>query len=493
MKFLVKFSKISSLVLVLGLAALGANAAPPPGSFSNIVKPLLPAVVNISTTSEMTAPEAGADMPNLPEGHPLNEFFKHFMDEQYMKRPRKSSALGSGFIIDPKGYIVTSNHLVQDMDEVSVTLHGDDKDTKYPAEIVGTDPRTDLALLKIDVKEPLPFVKWGDSEKADVGDWVIAIGNPFGLSSTVTAGIVSTISRDIGQMGSADYVRGFLQTDAPINQGNSGGPMFNLDGEVIGVNTAILSTRGGGSIGLGFAIPAKLAKKVTDQLKEHGRTRRGWLGVRIQPVTDEIAETLGLKETYGALVASVNDKGPGAKAGIKTKDVIRTFNGKKVETSRNLPQLVGESPIGQKLPVQIWRGGKMVTLNVVLGEFESAEDSGLIKTGRKEPSATKKSSTTKFMGMHLQELTSKEINQLNLDKDTTGVLVRRVYPGTEAHEKGVRGGDVIVEFGGKKVTNVADLLAHGKAMEKAKTKHVLVLIKRGPDLRFMTMKIDEQK
>ena len=319
-------------------------------------------MVNISTTQISKKSDRGPEIPQFPPGSPFEEFFKDFFDRNRPdSAPRKVTSLGSGFIIDPSGYIVTNHHVIEDAEEVTVILHDD---TNLKAKIIGRDTKTDLALLKVEAKKPLPYVKWGDSEKARVGDWVLAIGNPFGLGGTVTAGIISARKRDIN---SGPY-DSYLQTDASINRGNSGGPMFNLDGEVIGINTAIFSPSGG-SIGIGFAIPSAQARTVIDQLRKYGRTRRGWLGVRIQTVTDQIAESLAMGRARGALVAGVTDNGPADKAGIKSGDVIVAFDGQDIDEMRDLPRLVAETAIDKDVKVRVIRGGKPVELSVQVGEL----------------------------------------------------------------------------------------------------------------------------
>src|SRR5579862_2353755 len=345
-----------------------AAARGAPDGFADLAERLLPAVVNISTTQTVKSePQSNTSTPErerLPQGSPFDEFFKDFFDHnsQLGDRPelrsRKETSLGSGFVIDPAGYVVTNNHVIADADQITVILHDN---TNLKATVVGRDTKTDVAVLKVAADKPLPVAGWGDSDKARVGDWVLAIGNPFGLGGSVTAGILSARQRDINSGPYDD----FLQTDAAINRGNSGGPMFNMDGQVIGINTAIYSPSGG-SIGIGFAIPSNLAKEVVDELirePDHA-VHRGWLGVRIQTVTDEIADSLGLDKAKGALVASVNDKGPAQLGGIQPGDVILTFNGKPVEDMRHLPRLVAETPVDKMVPVAIWRKRKEVMLQV---------------------------------------------------------------------------------------------------------------------------------
>ncbi|HCW68886.1 MAG TPA: serine protease, partial [Thalassospira lucentensis] len=346
-------SKVSAalVIVLLGVTSVSqiANARPAPDSFADLAERLLPSVVNIAT-SQMVADRQGPDF-QFPPGSPFEDLFRDFMDrngqggEQGGPSPqkRRATALGSGFIISADGYIVTNNHVIDGADEISVRLH--DGDT-LDAKLIGRDPKTDVALLKVEPKEDLPFVKWGSSDDARIGDWAMAIGNPFGLGGTVTAGIVSARNRNINQGPYDD----FIQTDASINRGNSGGPLFNLEGDVIGINSAIYSPSGG-SVGIGFAIPSAIAQSVVDQLKEYGRTRRGWLGVHIQTVTDDIADSVGLDESTGAMVAGVSDEGPAKEAGIKQGDVILTFDGKEVESMRRLPRIVADTKIGKDVDV----------------------------------------------------------------------------------------------------------------------------------------------
>ncbi|MBW7850900.1 MAG: Do family serine endopeptidase [Rhodospirillales bacterium] len=345
-------------------AAQDRTAVSAPPDFSALAKPLLPAVVNIS--SSILAPGPSVAMPgNLPPQ--LEEFFRHFFGPEGMvpdaERPR-GTALGSGFIIDPAGFVVTNNHVVENAETISVVLHDE---SEYQAELVGRDPRTDLALLKIDAGRTLPFVRWGDSGLVEVGQWVLAVGNPFGLGGSVTAGIVSALARSIG----AGPYDDFLQTDASINQGNSGGPMFNMRGEVIGINTAIFSPTGV-NIGIGFAIPSSLARPVIDQLRTTGEVRRGWLGVTVQPVTPEIAETLGLDKPEGVLVAEVTRGGPAARAGIQVGDVLLSYEGAPIGERNRLPLLVARSEIGSTVAIQVWRDGKQQPIKVRIGNLSEA-------------------------------------------------------------------------------------------------------------------------
>jgi serine protease Do len=484
-------------LVVAGTAA----ARTPPESFADLAEKLLPAVVNISTTQNIKAPERGGDrnapprggqqapeMPQFPPGSPFEEFFREFFDRNMPRgqrpevpQPRRATSLGSGFIVDPSGLVVTNNHVIADADEVHVKLQ-DDTDLK--AEIVGKDPKTDLALLRVKSEKPLPFVTFGESDGIRVGDWVLAIGNPFGLGGTVTAGILSAHHRDIN----AGPYDDFLQTDASINKGNSGGPMFNMKGEVIGINTAIYSPTGG-SIGIGFAIPSSLAKPVIEQLKSYGKPRRGWLGVRIQGVTDEIAESLGLDKPKGALVASVSEKGPAQVAGIQPGDVILTFDGKDVTDMRRLPRLVAETTIDKPVRVTVWRKRKEHQFDVKVGELEENEQQAALTTGQPDKDQPPPN-TVKTLGLSLSPATPDLRQKFSLADDVSGVVVTEVANDSPAGEKGVRAGDVVVEVAQEEVKNPGQVAAKIEEAKKAGRKSILLLIDRAGDLRFVALRID---
>ena len=380
--------------------------------------------------------------------------------------------------------MVTNNHVIQDADEITVILHDD---TNLKAEVVGRDTKTDIALLKVATDHGLVAVPWGDSDHMRVGDWVLDIGNPFGLGGTVTAGILSARARDIN----AGPYDDFLQTDASINRGNSGGPMFNLSGEVIGINTAIFSPSGG-SVGIGFAIPSALAHTVVAQLEEFGHTRRGWLGVRIQGVTPEIAESLGMPKPHGALVASVTPNGPAAAAGIVPGDVVTLFDGKEVGEMRRLPRIVADTPINKAVPVVVWRKGKQLTVQVKVGELEAAEESGLLANAGDEPGKAPPAPAAPVkafdqVGLKLAPLSAELRQQFEIAADAKGVVVTEVLTGSPAADKGIRAGDLILEVSQQEVTNPADVAALvGKARGEGK-KSVLLLVDRGGDLRFVAL------
>ena len=480
---------LAGLVAVAVMAmAISARAAPAPDSFADLAERLLPSVVNISTTQTLKNPDRGLDMPQFPPGSPFEDFFKNFMDKQHGgtnpdATPRKATALGSGFIIDSAGLVVTNNHVIADADEITVILQDGQA---YKAEIVGRDGKADLALLKIKTPKPLPAISFGNSDEMRVGDWVLAIGNPFGMAGSVTAGIISARARDIN----AGPYDDFLQTDAAINKGNSGGPLLNLKGEVIGINTAIFSPSGG-SIGIGFSIPANLAKPVIADLQKYGKARRGWLGVRIQSVTDEIAESLGLKEQHGALVADVSAGGPAAKAGIKKGDVIARFDGKDVSEMHRLPRIVAETPINKDVEVVLWRDGKQLTVRAVVGELAETDDADQAKTAEKPtPKQDSGQVSVASVGLSVAALTPALRERFNLANDTKGVVVTDVKPSGSAAEKGMRPGDVIVEVSQEAVKSAADFAAKVDAARKSGRKSVLLLVQGEAGVHFVPLKID---
>jgi len=466
--------------------AVQAKAAPT--TFADLAQRLSPAVVNISTTQVVKRgarnPDGGGTGPERPRfvpGSPFQEFFREFFDRQQRRGTpdRKVTSLGSGFVIDATGLIVTNNHVIAEADEITVTFADD---TKLAASVVGRDAKTDLALLRVKPKKPLTAVRFGNSDGARVGDWVVAIGNPFGLGGTVTAGIVSARHRDINSGPYDD----FIQTDASINRGNSGGPMFNLKGQVVGVNTAIFSPSGG-SVGIGFAIPSNLAKPIIDQLMEFGRARRGWLGVRIQTVTEEIAQGLGLTQAAGALVASLSDKGPAAKGKIAVGDVILTFNGQPINEMRRLPRVVAEMPVGKSVNVEVWRKGAKKTLKVVLGEFPEDGQQVAART----PSASKVTESVEVLGLKLAAVNQELRQRFNLDDSVKGVVVTDVKAGSPAAEKRIRPGDIIRKIGPAQssVTSPAEVKSQIEKARKSPISTVLVLVERDGNRRFVAIKI----
>lgn len=480
------------LMVMLAISALfwaffwssAGQAKTPPDSFADLVDKLIPAVVNVSTTQTIKGGEPGVEIPQFPPGSPFEEFFKEFFDRQQRERTRKVTSLGSGFIVDPSGYIVTNNHVIADADEVTV-LFEDSTHARLKAKIVGRDTKTDLALLKVEASHSLPYVKFGDSDKTRVGDWVVAIGNPFGLGGTVTAGIVSARAR---QLNSGPY-DDFLQTDAAINKGNSGGPMFNMAGEVIGVNSAIYSPTGG-SIGIGFAIPSSLAKPVIEQLRKYGKTRRGWLGVKIQTVTDEIAESMGLAKPSGALVANVTGGGPAEVAGIQAGDIILKFDNRDIVDMQHLPRIVAETEIGKTVPVEFWRKGKRMTIDAKVGELEESEQiaNAPEKEKGKQPSPAQEQKI-ESLGVSLAPLSPDLRDQYDIGAEVKGVVITAVQDQGNAAGKGLKPGDVIVEVGQEQVSSAAQVASMIEKARKAGRKSVLLLVERSGDLRFVAVPI----
>ena len=480
-RLFILFTMLLLLAVMAGSRIAEARGAP--DSFADLAEKLSPAVVNISTTQVVSGGEGESEvpMPQFPPGSPFEEFFKDFLERQGRgnAEPRKVTSLGSGFIIDPSGVIVTNNHVIQGAEEITVTLADG---TQMPAELRGHDEKTDVAVLVVKPSKPLPYVNFGDSDAIRVGDWVLAIGNPFGLGGSVTAGIVSARNRDIN----AGPYDDFIQTDAAINRGNSGGPLFNMDGEVIGINTAIYSPSGG-SVGIGFSVPSALAKQVVAQLREFGETRRGWLGVRIQTVSDEIAESLSLDKARGALVAGVDEKGPAAEAGIVAGDVILTFDGKPVADMRSLPRVVAETKIGATVDVVIWRDGKEKTVGVKVGQLdEKTADAGGTSDRGGSPGKAQV-----VLGMSLAPLGNEQRERYSLPEDVSGVVVTEVAGSSQAADKGIRPGDVIVEVAQSKVETPAQVAEKIKAEKADGKKSVLFLISRDGELSFIALRVDK--
>ena len=472
-------SRAALLALGLGLAlalghAQGAFARAGSESFADLADQISPSVVNITTSSVVAGP--AAEGPQVPEGSPFEDFFRDFMDRNGRgpeNAPRRSEALGSGFVISEDGYIVTNNHVIEGADEIEIEFFSG---KRLDAKLIGTDPKTDIALLKVESPEPLPFVAFGNSDLMRVGDWVVAMGNPLGQGFSVSAGIVSARNRALS--GTYDD---YLQTDAAINRGNSGGPLFNMDGQVVGVNTAILSPNGG-SIGIGFSMASNVVTKVVDQLKQFGETRRGWLGVRIQDVTADVAEAMGLDVAEGALVTDVPD-GPAKDAGIIAGDVITLFDGKPVKDTRDLTRRVADSPVGEAVPVIVLREGKTETLAVTLGRREDAE-------ATETPAAAVKPEEPKeaeILGLTLTPLTEEMKQTLGLPADAEGLLVGKVDVASEAYSKGLREGDLITEAGQQKVLRLKDLEDRITEAKDAGRKSILLLVRRAGDPRFVAL------
>lgn len=470
------------LTAATGSVGQGTPGRSGPQSVAPVAEKLIDAVVNISTTQTVKGPQ-GVPLPRVPQGSPFEEFFEDFFNRKggRPRQDRKVSSLGSGFVIDGnEGLIVTNNHVIEGADEIVVNFNDGSK--LKVDKVLGKDGKTDLALLKVTPKKPLPSVKFGTADTLRVGDWVMAIGNPFGLGGSVTVGIISAKQRDINSGPYDDY----LQTDAAINKGNSGGPLFNMDGAVIGVNTAIISPTGG-SIGIGFAVPAETAVTVIDQLRQFGETRRGWLGVKIQSVTEDIAETLGVKENVGALVASIAPEGPAAKAGIEAGDVILKFDGKDVTTMRGLPRLVAQTPIGKAVDVEGLRKGQKKSFKVVVGrlvEDEKAADAGAsVDTGPSERS---------LIGLKLAPLDDELRQKFGIDpKVKSGVVVTEIDPQSPAAQKGVKVGDVIVEAAQEPVATVEDISKGIEKVRKAGRKALLLRVDDAKgDLRFVAVPLE---
>ncbi|MGE0116877.1 MAG: DegQ family serine endoprotease [Dongiaceae bacterium] len=465
-----------------GLAILlldPAQAAQAPDSFAPLAEKVTPAVVNVSTQRQIAGESAQPrSLPfNFPEGSPFEEFFRQFGERQGRPSPERSAmALGSGFIIDPAGYVVTNNHVVESATNIDVTLTNG---KSYPAKLLGADAKTDLALLKIDSPDPLPAVSFGDSDALKVGDWVMAVGNPFGLGGTVTAGILSARGRDLH----AGPFDDFLQIDASINQGNSGGPTFAMNGEVIGINTAIASPNGG-SVGIGFAVPSNIAKPVIAALREHGEVERGWLGVQIQEVTPEIADAVGLKQPKGAIVSSVLPDSPAAKAGLRRGDIIVAFDDKPINELRDLPRLVAEASIGGNADVTVWRDHDERTVSVRIAKLQDEDVVASDKTPA-EPGVQ----PVEALGLTLAGLTPDLRQQMGIPDDIDGVVVMAVEDRSPAAEQGLRPGDVIRQVGSESVTRPQQVESLAQAARAENRQALLLLVNRGGNELFVALKV----
>ena len=481
---------------VAAIALLGFSLVPPaeardaPVSFANMVEVLMPTVVNITTTQNV--PQQGPrlrDMPQPPSGSPFEELFKEFFDKRGGdEQKRRGTSLGSGFIIDAEGYIVTNNHVIQGAEDITVILRDD---TQLKAKLIGSDASIDVALLKVELpnKKPLPAVKWGDSDKARVGDWVVAIGNPFGLGHSVTAGIVSARGRALSAK--SDSLDDYLQTDAAINKGNSGGPLFNEKGEVIGVNTAIFSPTGTNA-GLAFSIPSNMVKQIADQLREFGKVRRGWIGVSYQTVTDDIAESFSLDRARGVLVASVVADGPAGKAGLKRNDIILSFNGQEVPDLRRFPRMVAGARVGATIDVTVWRQGKEQALKLRIGEQEEAEKQNVSATGPAKKPQEKDApvaSDVEQLGLTLQKVTDQLRERYGLSDNVKGVVITKVAAGSPAAEKQLLAGDVILEVDQKPVTTPQEVAELVGKLQAQKKRSVLLFVERQGDPRFAALRL----
>ncbi len=501
---LIRPTRLAAAAASVALLALAAPAvaqqtqAPPmatqqgPASVADLAEKLLGAVVNISTSQNVAASGGGGGPvtpPQLPEGSPFQDFFDEFFKQRRGEgggAPQRVQSLGSGFVIDAdEGIIVTNNHVIADADEIEVNLADG---SKLAAELVGKDTKTDLAVLKVDPgARKLTAVSFGDSDRMRIGDWVMAIGNPFGLGGTVTVGIISARDRDINSGPYDD----FIQTDAAINRGNSGGPLFNMYGEVIGINTAIISPSGG-SIGIGFSIPSELAVNVITQLREFGETRRGWLGVRIQPVTAEIAESLGMEGTRGALIAGIIKGGPVDNGQIQAGDIVKSFDGRNINEMRDLPRIVADTPVGKEVDVVVVRKGVEQTVKVTLGRLEDGEEMAAVEDGSATADQAEKGAvaTANVLGMTVSELNDETRAKYEIDKAVNGVVITEVTANSPAAEKGIQPGDVITEVAQESVSTPKDVLDRVAALKgQGRRNALLVLSSKSGELRFETVRM----
>jgi serine protease Do len=481
----------ASVLISAPVVSVPALARGPEG-IADVAEKVIDAVVNISTSQTIEA-KGGAEgrgtMPQLPPGSPFEEFFDDFFKNRHGGpggpkggdlQPHKTNSLGSGFIVDTSGIVVTNNHVIADADEISIIMNDG---SKFKAELVGVDKKTDLAVLKFKPTKPLVAVKFGDSDKLRLGEWVIAIGNPFSLGGTVTAGIVSARNRDIN---SGPY-DSYIQTDAAINRGNSGGPLFNLDGEVIGVNTLIISPSGG-SIGIGFAVPSKTVAGVVDQLRQFGELRRGWLGVRIQQVTDEIAESLNIKPARGALIAGVDDKGPAKPAGIEPGDVVVTFDGKEIKEPKDLSRVVADTAVGKEVDVVIIRKGAEQNLKVTLGRLDDGDKATPAAAKTQEPA--EKPVTQKALGLDLASLSKDLRSRYKIKDSVKGVIITNVDTPSDAADKRLSAGEVIVEVAQEAVSSAADVKKRVDQLKKDGKKSILLLVSNADgELRFVALSV----
>ncbi|CUX24075.1 Do family serine endopeptidase [Rhizobium oryzihabitans] len=503
----------SSIAAVAGIALVAGSLSAPvaawaqshgPASVADLAEPLLDAVVNISTSQNVRTEGKGPVPPKLPEGSPFQEFFKDYFDNQKPEGGDKVSSLGSGFVIDPAGYVVTNNHVIEGADAIEVIFPNG---SKLKATLVGTDTKTDLSVLKVEPKTPLKAVKFGDSRSMRIGDWVMAIGNPFGLGGSLTVGVISARGRNIN----AGPYDNFIQTDAAINKGNSGGPLFNMKGEVIGINTAIISPSGG-SIGIGFAVPTELAQNIVQQLIEFGETRRGWLGVRVQPVTDDVAASLGMESAKGALISGVAKGGPVENGPIVAGDVVLKFDGKDIHEMRDLLRIVAESPVGKEVDVVVLRDGKEETLKVKLGQLLDTPDE---KASTDDPQAEDgdggvvtpddggsddqaqdqtpevREAPQSVLGMNLVVLSNELRAEKGIAESVEGVLVASVDQGSPAEQKGMKPGDIIVEVGQDFMEVPGDVLVriNGLKSEGRKNAHMMVADAQG-NLRVVALPLE---
>lgn len=462
-----------------------------PGGFADLVETLSPAVVNISTTQTLRAndqPMMAFPFQGLPDDPALQQFkqfFEQFNQMQGQPAEREVNSLGSGFVIDASGYIITNYHVISEADDISVRFTDN---TTLKAKVIGKDSKTDLALLKVESAKPLPFVSFGDSDKARVGDWVIAIGNPFGLGGTVTAGIISARQRSIN----AGPYDDFIQTDASINRGNSGGPLFDTNGKVIGINSAIFSPNGG-SIGIGFAIPTSLAEPIIEQLKKFGKTHRGWLGVKIQDVTDEVANSIGMPKAIGALVVEITPDSPAAKAKVEMGDVITHFNGKEITEMRQLPRMVADSKIGEKATLTVWRKNASKELSMTIAEMSEGQEEAMDQPNPASPEKNPVKGSETILGLNVVTLDAKLRASIGLPKDLSGVVIMAAKDGSEAAKRDLKRGDVIAEMNNENITDVAGFKRLTEDAKKAGKNYALLRIVRGKNSAFVTLPLTDKK
>ena len=499
------FAQLISLFVAIALMIAGsvsfAKAHDGPESVADLAENVLDAVVNISiiqgdsTTRPRrnTRPDSEPDLPKAPEDSPFEEFFDDFFKKQQQEgeggRGRRARGQGSGFVIDPEGVIVTNNHVIEGASKIIIDFNDG---SKLNAELVGTDSKTDLAVLRVKADKPLPYVKLGSSDNARVGDWVMVIGNPFGLNSSVSVGIISARNRDI-QSGPYDN---YIQTDAAINQGNSGGPLFDKNGDVIGVNTAIFSPSGGGSVGIGFAVPSDTARSVVSQLLEFGETRRGWLGVNILHVTDELAESIALGKARGAMVSAVTAAGPAEKAGLLSGDVVIKFDGRNVRVMRDLPRMVADTPVGKEVDVTVFRDGKEVDLKVNLGLLEEDEQAASSADDEKQEGKTEEEKPADGvvlqLGMTFEQLDDGLREKLKIAKTVEGVVISSIKTGSQAEEKGVEVGDVVRELSQAEIKKPEDVKARLAALKEADRRAALFLLEnKEGELRLVAVRLDD--
>ncbi|MEW6122636.1 MAG: DegQ family serine endoprotease [Pseudomonadota bacterium] len=468
------FALALCLSTAMGALPAAAAATKGPDTVADTAAVVMDAVVNISTSQNVAASRS-VPTPQLPPGSPFEDFFEEFFKRRQQpdddgnnngQRSRRVSSLGSGFVIDPSGLIVTNNHVIADADEIYANFNDG---SKLKAELVGRDPKTDLALLRVKPEKPLTAVKFGNSDKLRVGDWVMAIGNPFGLGGTLTVGVVSARNRNIN---SGPYDN-FIQTDAAINRGNSGGPLFNMEGEVIGINTAIISPSGG-SIGIGFAVPSATAEPILTQLRDFKEVRRGWIGVRIQGVTDEIAESLGLGKARGALVGGVTDDGPAAKAGLKAGDVVVKFDGKDVKEMRDLPRIVADTPVGKEVELVVVRKGKEETLKITIARMP--EDEKQAAATKDTPAPAAKPASQRLLGIEVTPMTDELRKRFKIKDGVNGVVILNVDRNSAAADKGLKTGQVVLEVGQEPVASPEDIQKRIDDLKKSNRSHALLLV-----------------